>query len=499
LTASLVWNAKVDINQVKQGKYDSAATLHDLNLSLYDITAGVPALVASSSSNNQNTENLWTPLVGGRRYRMEVSRGINQAPFASDYALAWSTVGTLGWSGVGVWDSALSPSWKKGNSLAPFQPGEHVVFNDSGLTGQVAVVGTVAPASVLVDNHLVPYTFAGGGITGGAGLVKRGTGLLTLANNNTYTGPTIVESGWLHIAGSISNNNTLNIGPLAGMTLTGTATVRSVIGGGATFLGNSPTLATLSTSHIKQAVLNLGGNSQVTTWRNGGTSVLGSLSIAGDPWAPSGRFDLSNNALIIDHAGDTPFWKHGLQIYAGRGGWGIGNGTWNSYGITSSAAAAANAVDPESHSVGIAENSWLPLGPYTTFRGQPVDSTSLLIAYTRTGDANLDGVVNDDDVTVLGAMYAPGAPNGSWFLGDFDYSGFVDDDDVTLLGVFYDPSAQPLTGSPEGESGSVSISVAAIPEPRGLTLLLIGGGAFLSAAGVCGRRSCARQRSAARR
>jgi hypothetical protein len=96
-------------------------------------------------------------------------------------------------------------------------------------------------------------------------------------------------------------------------------------------------------------------------------------------------------------------------------------------------------------------------------------------------------------------MYAPGAPNGSWFLGDFDYSGFVDDDDVTLLGVFYDPSAQPLTGSPEGESGSVSISVAAIPEPRGLTLLLIGGGAFLSAAGVCSRRSCARQRSAARR
>ena len=43
------------------------------------------------------------------------------------------------------------------------------------------------------------------------------------------------------------------------------------------------------------------------------------------------------------------------------------------------------------------------------FRGQAVDLTSVLIAYTRTADANLDGVVNNDDVTVVGANFAPGA------------------------------------------------------------------------------------------
>ena len=72
---------------------------------------------------------------------------------------------------------------------------------------------------------------------------------------------------------------------------------------------------------------------------------------------------------------------------------------------------------------------------------QPVDATSVLIAYTRTGDANLDGSVNDDDVTIVGATMRRGCRMPHWALGDFDYNGFVDDDDVTLLGAFYEPTA----------------------------------------------------------
>jgi hypothetical protein len=114
----------------------------------------------------------------------------------------------------------------------------------------------------------------------------------------------------------------------------------------------------------------------------------------------------------------------------------------------------------------------MPLGPLATFRGQSVDATSVLMAFTRTGDANLDGVVNDDDVTIVGASYAPGVPQAAWALGDFDYNGFVDDDDVTLLGAFYDPLAAPLAGPPAepGASGSAD-GVAAVPEPATLKLL----------------------------
>ncbi|MEX2137809.1 MAG: hypothetical protein WD894_00995 [Pirellulales bacterium] len=198
-----------------------------------------------------------------------------------------------------------------------------------------------------------------------------------------------------------------------------------------------------------------------------GTSVLSSLSIAGDD-APTARLDLNNNAAIIDYSGASPVATIRSQLLAGRGGAGLGK-TGNGPGITSSAANAANTAEPESRSIGFAENASLPLGAYTTFRGQPVDDTSVLMAFTRTGDVNLDGIVDDNDVTIIGATYAPGVPQPSWALGDIDYNGFVDDDDVTLLGVFYDPDAPPLAAPIEGTAAGM----AAVPEPSTFVLVAI--------------------------
>jgi hypothetical protein len=151
--------------------------------------------------------------------------------------------------------------------------------------------------------------------------------------------------------------------------------------------------------------------------------------------------DITSGALVLDYSGASPAATIRELIASGRGGAGIG-ASWNGPGITSSLAAAANQTAPESQSIGFAENALLPLGRYADFRGITVDETSVLIAYTRTGDANLDSVVNDDDVTIVGATYMPGVPNAQWALGDFDYNGFVDDDDVTLLDAFYDVSAE---------------------------------------------------------
>ena len=181
--------------------------------------------------------------------------------------------------------------------------------------------------------------------------------------------------------------------------------------------------------------------------------------------AETGAFDITDNAVIVWYDDVSPADAVRAQIIAGRDGSGLG-GTWTGTGITSSAAAAANAVAPQSHSIGYADNATLPAGPYETFHGQPVDSTSVLIAYTRTGDANLDGVVNNDDVTIMGVNYAPGVPKPHWALGDFDYNGFVDNDDVTLLGVFYDPTASPIPAP------LASATVAAIPDPSTLTLAI---------------------------
>jgi hypothetical protein len=175
--------------------------------------------------------------------------------------------------------------------------------------------------------------------------------------------------------------------------------------------------------------------------------------------------DLTDNAAIVFEAPASEVRK---QLVAGRGGPGL-SGAWDGNGITSSIAAAANAIDADSRSIGYAENASLPLGPYDEFHGFPVLPESVLVAYTRTGDANLDGIVNDDDVTIVSATYAPGVPQPHWALGDFDYNGFVDDDDVTLLGAFYDPSAEPLV-TPAAATGQ---NVAAVPEPSTLLLFAV--------------------------
>jgi hypothetical protein len=174
---------------------------------------------------------------------------------------------------------------------------------------------------------------------------------------------------------------------------------------------------------------------------------------------PSAKVDITDNPAVVFEA---PASAVRAQLIAGRGATGLG-GTWTGNGIASSTAAAANAVEPDSRSIGYAENASLPLGPYNEFHGFPVLPESVLLAYTRTGDANLDGVVNDDDVTIVGATYAPGVSNPHWALGDFDYNGFVDDDDRTLVGAFYDPSAPPLAAPSSG--------VAAVPEPDVVALL----------------------------
>jgi hypothetical protein len=195
----------------------------------------------------------------------------------------------------------------------------------------------------------------------------------------------------------------------------------------------------LRTNLLRQNGLTLGGaDSRVTLLPGAQTSLLTSLEMA-----DGSVFDIADNALVIDYSGDSPADTLRARILAGRGGSGLGSGAWTGAGLTSSTAAAANAANTEAQSVGYAENAALPLGAYATFRGLTVDDTAILIAYTRTGDANLDGLVGDEDVTVVSATYAPEISQPAWALGDFEYSGFIDDGDATLLGAFYMPAVPP--------------------------------------------------------
>jgi autotransporter-associated beta strand protein len=335
---------------------------------------------------------------------------------------------------------------------------------DPNHAGATAVLGsrTTAPRSVTVDEPITvgridfdnahAYTIDGDSTltldaTSGAAQINVTSG------NHTISAPV-----------SLADNTVITITPAT----SNLSITEALIAADVTLTKDGAGTLTLNNVRSAGLSINFGTVAMAPNGTAAGTSTVSALSIAGDA-APTAKLDLNNNAAIINYTGTSPAATVRQQILTGRGGPGFG-ATWTGQGITSSAAAAANAAEPESRSIGYAENSALPLGSYTTFRGQPVGDTSLLMAFTRTGDANLDGLVNDDDVTIVGATYAPGVSNPNWALGDFDYNGFVDDDDVTLLGVFYNPAAPPIGIAPLADTNQV----AAVPEPGALALLAVG-------------------------
>jgi hypothetical protein len=158
---------------------------------------------------------------------------------------------------------------------------------------------------------------------------------------------------------------------------------------------------------------------------------------------PTGTLDLKNNGMVIEFATTTAARNNETNLLRdwlieGRGGMGVGNGTWDGTGITSSTAEAWNAGQAEQRSIGYVVNADLAAlvhGEYTTFLGHTVDSSCTLLRYTVTCDTDLNGTVNEDDITVLGTQYNPSEQNPHWTHGDADYNWFVDDDDVTLFGA----------------------------------------------------------------
>jgi len=95
LTASLVWN--LDIEGGTSTSFDPevtqvcnpARTLCNLNISLIDL-GNSDAVVASSASTTENTENLWLVVPANAQYALRVTKTGND--FDWDYGLAWQVL-----------------------------------------------------------------------------------------------------------------------------------------------------------------------------------------------------------------------------------------------------------------------------------------------------------------------------------------------------------------------------------------------------------------------
>ena len=143
---------------------------------------------------------------------------------------------------------------------------------------------------------------------------------------------------------------------------------------------------------------------------------------------------------------------------------------WTGNGLTSSTA-LANA----GHGIAVVDNASFTT-PRTTFMGESVDASSILVRYTWVGDNNMDGNV---DVENDGLAFLVGL-NGSgtgWSFGDYNYDGVTD---VENDGLAFLIALNTSGGAGAAEFAAKMAAVAAVPEPGTLSLLAIGAAGLLS-------------------
>ena len=101
--------------------------------------------------------------------------------------------------------------------------------------------------------------------------------------------------------------------------------------------------------------------------------------------------------------------------------------------------------------------------------GQTVDPGTILIMYTKAGDADLSGVVDSDDYFRIDTGFSSSLKG--YFNGDFDLNGRIDGDDYFLIDRSYSRAG--------GAGGGAFAAVTAVPEPAVATALLLAGASTL--------------------
>jgi alpha-galactosidase len=195
--------------------YNSAPAINVATLSTsstpitIDVSGTIPAgsgtehIISYSGSIGGSGYNfvLAGPVSSGRNsYGLANHAGYVDFTYSVDYPY-WTGAGNGSWTAANQgpnynWTLALAGTGT--NYLA----GDNVLFDNRATNTAVTIAdATVSPGSVTINNDGAhAYLFTGSGaIAGSTGLTKSGTGILTIANTNTYTGATMVLGGTLSV------------------------------------------------------------------------------------------------------------------------------------------------------------------------------------------------------------------------------------------------------------------------------------------------------------
>jgi GH25 family lysozyme M1 (1,4-beta-N-acetylmuramidase) len=264
------------------------------------------------------------------------------------------------------------------------------------------------------------------------------------ANLNLYNGSSSLQYSPTGLTGvefiGTSGNDSLSINTPLGVPLTynggsgsdtlllssGTLNVSTDLGATTSALTvdlfDSAHLTFSSDQHL--AALNLYDNASVSL-APGGTIALETQSLQ---FNGNGYLDIADNALVVYGASSDD-----LQADISSG---MDNGAWDGSGIISSVAATTLG-----YSVGFAPATSLS---YSSVNGVSFSSQAIVVRYTADGDANLDGTVNADDLSLLMLAQATqqqaqqnnqAPPTVYWYNGDFNYDSQINADDYGLLSL----------------------------------------------------------------
>ncbi len=327
-------------------------------------------------------------------------------------------------------------------SFTTTSPGGSLTINAAANGDPLPSGGTVFDATGTGNTLIINADNSGDAFTVGASGGTWAGNPITLANvqNYVFNGGTgddvLTQTG--QPAGTVVFNggggqDTLNVD---GGDYTFTSDPGAPAGEAMTVNINSSGSAVTFNSTANLAALNLvsGSSAMLNPVAVGVTPnvlITSQLSLAGTAF-----IDLTDNAMIIHSSSATAE----LSAVNGLVASGYADGTWTGDGITSSMAAS----DPNHlTAVGAILNSVGSTPLYSSFLGQAVTTSDVLVRYTYFGDANLDGSVNGSDYTLIDNGFNNNL--AGWYNGDFNYDGVVNGDDYTLIdNAFNGQDSSPL-------------------------------------------------------
>jgi autotransporter-associated beta strand protein len=305
-----------------------ATTTNSMSVDLWPYTIGFTNLGATYTVNNPSN-GVVSLLVDGHtakfsptsnyvglasfRFTVTSSNSIAMTNTISVLVTAAAPATNLLWVGDGAankWDVATTTNWTDGSSSAVFQNGCGVIFDDSGSPSPaVNISGALSPVlvSFTATNNFTLTNSAGSLLTGPMLLSKDGSGTLTLAGSNNFSGGVDLFAGTL----ILNNPSAAGTGSINLLGMTNTLTLGATVGNAINVA--SATLANLGGNTLNGAIAGGGTLSAFTTGTatlNGAmTNFSGTLSLAnssgtlrfngGNSGSANATFDLGGNTAKL--------------------------------------------------------------------------------------------------------------------------------------------------------------------------------------------------------